>query len=211
LVKVSDNATVTFVYDGDGQLVKRVVEGSGEKKATAYLGDHYQVGPGEWTESSSLFGETGNDQYRPNMVSDENGRLYLTWYEQAGIDRSIYLATREPLGGEWSITPVITAITTTVAQPVVTVAPNQEVYLTWQQWQVYTDTSYYDIHVYRRSVTGSWQADQVITTSFAMTTPINVSAPSLATDGQENIYLAWENDEVYGHTIQVQQRNAAGE
>jgi hypothetical protein len=112
--------------------------------------------------SSSLFGETGNDQYRPNMVSDESGRLYLTWVEQAGIDRSIYLATREPLDGEWSITPVITAITTTVDPPVVTVAPNQEVYLAWSQLQVYTDTSNYDIHVYRRSVTGSWQADHSI-------------------------------------------------
>ncbi|MBN1221117.1 MAG: hypothetical protein JXM69_19500 [Anaerolineae bacterium] len=79
-MEVDEYNTTTFIYDGDGQLVKRLVDDGDDVVATAYLGDYYQVGPDDhWSTPQLVYGEQGAGQSWPNLSgANRNRRLNCT-------------------------------------------------------------------------------------------------------------------------------------
>ena len=179
----SSALTTTFVYDGDGQRVMRTA--SDGQKAT-YVGSHYEIPRTyQWGENIPPFGDAGNVQVRPDMVSGVDGSLYLVWVEDADqIGSFIYFAIRNPQTGEWDVVENV-GTADWHADPAVTVDPAGNVTVAWETYV--GPTSGLDVRVCRRGAGGGWSCDGTIASS-----SYDETHPTLAAAPDGSVYLAWQ-------------------
>ncbi len=188
--------TTAFVYDGDGQQVKRVAP-DGEE--TFYAGEHYQItqdyGEGSWGEKSPVFDSTGPMQGQANMLGDANGNLYLVWVEEPSGQpiSEIYFAKRSATSGLWSEPELVRSIYQndyTLARPVVAADANGNVTVAWQEQNLASSNSY--ITTNRRRVTiNQWD------TLPKKAADSNTILLAIAAAADNSFFLAWSDGDAH--------------
>jgi YD repeat-containing protein len=196
LVKVEESSQVTsFGYDGAGQRVTRLGPG-GER--TTYAGDHYQLTiTGKWSDNVAIYGETGDWQMTPNMVSAADGTLYLVWIEwieypqQPGLFQ-VQFTKRDP-AGSWSTPELVREVVEfdyDLFYPAVVVDPAGNVTVAWEEYNPTLADS--NIRVRQRDATGSWGSMETVADSSA-----DEKRPSLTAAPDGSVYLAWYRVDAY--------------
>ncbi|MCP4536695.1 MAG: PKD domain-containing protein, partial [Chloroflexi bacterium] len=192
LVELSDT---TFVYDGDGNRIKEV---DNDQDSTTYVNGYYEVAP--WSDNVVIYNETGRE-LNPNMVSDDDGKLYLVWVECSSDDAGeVRFATRDPDTGDWSSFESIGHISDLIddgcrnVRPVVSVDSDRNVTVAWNEY----GNSSYNILARHQLAGGGWSAENLVANSSNDETfPSLVSAP----DG--TVFLAWQSCDGSDCTVHV--------
>lgn len=71
------------------------------------MGEHFETTAGDrWGVPQLIFGASGDQQWWPDVVSDDAGRLYLVWLEAEFMGGDyfgqLHFARYDPLGQAWT-------------------------------------------------------------------------------------------------------------
>jgi YD repeat-containing protein len=193
---LSGGQVVTYTYDAENRLTQ--------------VGNYYQftldeVNGGDWGENVAIFGESGDTQLHPNMVSDVNGALYLVWTERTDVGNEIRFAVRSP-GGNWSPPEVVRAaayMDYDPGWPVVTVDLDGNVTVAWEEYN--TLSVDYNIRVRHRDAAGYWETGSEVVAG----SPADEQRPALVAAPNGTVYLAWQSDAAGQNTVYVARRPPA--
>ncbi len=189
--------TTTFVYDGDGQRVARIVTPGDDEypdgAETRYVGDHYETTTArEWSRNETIYGDAGRWQKYPNMAYTADGTLYLVWVESDGHGGAqVRFAKRDPEAG-WRSPEIVGKACTNGGGGVrpegrPAVAVDRACYVT-VAWVGCRDSGN-ALYARRRHPGGHWSAADLIAEDLHYEV-----WPALAATPGGVVYLAWESE-----------------
>jgi uncharacterized repeat protein (TIGR01451 family) len=150
-------------------------------------------GGGTWSANLKVNDDTGSThQEQPSLVADESGNLYAAWVDRpsAGEYSDIYFASSMDNGATWSASVPVNEDTGSTHHwyPSLAVDVGGTLYLAWQD----SRNGDYDIYFARSTDGGTtWSANVRVHDDVGSA---DQHAPSLAVDGDGNIYVVWLSD-----------------
>ncbi len=190
---VKGSQTTEFVYDGDGQRVKRI---GPDGQETIYIGDYLEVKPNN--EIISIASGPENSE-TPSLALDTTGAAQIVW---KGVD-GIYLS--QPAG-----TPVkIPGTNASSKLPTIAVDANNTIHVAWSEGSLYYNHAIY--YTYRPAGM-EWVARERVSQPTYGTVEVEDSHPPtivVATDGKVHIvWTQYSSSSTFGVYHRVYQNGA---
>ncbi len=187
-----DNGTYTPELDVDGSGRAHLIWIKRRKGSSAvwYSSNSNPTDFNSWTEAINISGDSNEDWCEPDIAVDDQGNVHITWIQNKGGNREIYVRSR--INGTWGDRRNVSNTLTKSYLPRIAADRNTgNVYVVWQErtggkWQIY----------FAYSQDGKWSETSAITKNSSESV-----TPDLYVDQSGEVHIVYSDNSSGGYNI----------
>jgi len=176
--------------DGSGRAHLIWIKRSKGSSVVWYSSNSNPTDFNSWTSAISVSGDSNEDWCEPDIAVDNSGNVHITWIQNNGGNREIYVRSR--INGTWGDRQNVSKTSTKSYLPRIAVDSNSgNVYVVWQErtggkWQIY----------FAYSQDGKWSATSAITKNSSESV-----TPDLYVDQSGEVHIVYSDNSSGGYNI----------
>jgi hypothetical protein len=187
-----DNGTYTpeIDVDGNGRAHLIWIKRRRSSSVVWYSSNSNPMDINSWTSAISISGDSNEDWCEPDIAVDNSGNVHITWIQNKGGNREIYVRSR--INGTWGDRRNVSNTSTRSYFPRIAVDRNSgNIYVVWQErtggkWQIY----------FAYSQDGKWSATSAITKNSSESV-----TPDVYVDQSGEVHIVYSDNSSGGYNI----------